>query len=108
MSEVKKERRKVTIAHAVTVQQPIIKCEDFSTWKRLLRVIAYVLRFIQSCKKSINDKKRIGPLSSEELAEAEEYWIRRAQLSIHNRIEKRELSALTPFKDGNGIIRVGG
>ena len=51
MSEVSKERRKVTLAHAITVQKPIIKCENFSTGRRSLRVTAYVLRFIHNCKK---------------------------------------------------------
>lgn len=107
MSEVNKERRKPTLAHAVTIKEPITRPEDFSTWKRLRRVTAYVLRFIYNCKRAINTKM-LGPLSVQEIAKAEGYWIRRAQVSIHKRVEKGELSALTPIKDDSGIIRVGG
>ena len=108
MSEVNKERRKTTLAHAVTVKEPIFRPEDFSTWKRLHRVTAYVLRFTHNCRKKDNNTKLLGPLSAQEIAKAEDYWIRRAQISIHKRVEKGELSSLTPIKDDNGIIRVGG
>lgn len=107
MTEVNKERRKPTLAHAVTVNEPIIRCEEFSTWKRLLRVTAYVLRFINNCRK-VNNTKQMDPLSAKEIAKAEDYWVRRAQLSLHKRREKGELSNLTPFGDERGIIKVGG
>ena len=42
--EVDKERRKVHITCPVTVLPPIIKCEDYSSWKILLRMTAYVRR----------------------------------------------------------------
>jgi len=46
-----------------------------SYWK-LLRVTAFVKRFINNCKKS---KKLKGPLMTEELQAAEKFWIIQAQ-----------------------------
>lgn len=108
MTEVNKERRKPTLAHAVTVKEPIIRCEEFSTWKRLLRVTAYVRRFIYNCRKEVNKAKQLDPLSAQEIAKAEDYWVRSAQSSLHKRLERGDLSTLTPFVDENGIIKVGG
>lgn len=42
VKEVERERRKVQITSPVTLSQPLLKCEDFSSWKKLLRVIANV------------------------------------------------------------------
>jgi len=113
MKEVNKERRKPKLVQVVTVKQPIIKCEDFSKWKRLLRVTAYVRRFIHNFRLKFgqhtdNQEKRVGPLSAAEIDDAEIYWIRNAQSSLHQRLEKGDFATLTPFLDERSIIRVGG
>ncbi|KAL9977857.1 hypothetical protein ACROYT_G015311, partial [Oculina patagonica] len=46
-----------------------------SYWK-LLRVTAFVMRFINNCRKH---KKQKGPLMTEELQAAENFWIIQAQ-----------------------------
>jgi len=108
MTEVNKERRKTTLIQAVTVKEPVLKCEDFSTWKRFLRVTAYVKRFISNCQKSDPTERQLGPLQPQEITQAEEYWVKSAQSSLHQKLEKGDLASLTPFVDENGIIKVGG
>ena len=107
MTEVNKERRKPTLVQAVNAEEHILRCEDFSTWKKLLRVTAYVKRFIKNCAKRNSSERQFGPLEPQECKDAEDYWVRRAQLSLHQRIQKGELASLTPFIDGSGIIKVG-
>ncbi len=48
------------------------------------------------------------PISAKELENAEWYWIKQSQKSLHARLKKGELKGLMPFIDENGVIRVGG
>ena len=84
MTEVNRERRKVQITCAAAVCQPVMDCREFSTWKRLLRVTAYVLRFcrnlrLKSSQQSDNNQVQVGPIDAEEIKDAEEYWAKKAQ-----------------------------
>ena len=59
----------------------IIQCTNFSTFNRLMRVTAYVLRFVKRSRQlasSSSTDHRILP-SAEELSLAETYWIRSIQ-----------------------------
>ena len=49
-----------------------------------------------------------GPLAPKELGEAEKYWVKESQKTLHDRLKKGELQKLSPFTDENGVIRVGG
>lgn len=49
--------------------EPIFNISRFSKWNRLLRTVAYVVRFINNCRGS---NKSIGELSQEELRKAEQ------------------------------------
>ena len=50
MTEVNKERRKIQITCAVAVRHPVLNCRDFSKWRRLIRVTAYVFRFCHNLR----------------------------------------------------------
>ena len=109
------ERRKVQIVCALTTAQTI-DCKKFSNWRRLVRVTAYILRFIRKLKnkrrergeEQVNGTERAGPLSPDELQQAETLWIKEAQKSLHERLAKGDFKMLSPFKDEEGVIRVGG
>ncbi|CAG9088402.1 unnamed protein product [Plutella xylostella] len=87
-----------------------------SSITKLIRVIAYVLRFIQNCK---SNPKSSGSLTSSDLQSAKTLIIRSAQQemfpdeykilknnqSLH---KKNKLISLSPFIDSQDIIRVGG
>ena len=105
------ERRHV---HAVTAASQVdignvIDPKVFTSWRKLIRVIAWLWRLVENIRSRGN--KRGGgeaPLTPEELAKAEMLWIRSPQRSPQRRLENGEFKALSPFVDGKGIIRVGG
>ena len=79
------------IAHVFTSSQncspislsKIVEAKNFSNWETLLRVTAYILRFIHRCKKNTcNDSSVINQilLTAKEINLAERYWIRSIQL----------------------------
>ena len=110
-NEVDKERRKIRITCATTVPEPVIKCKDFSKWRRLLRVTAYVIRFGRNTqikrKHESDEEVTLGPLTPEEIERAENYWLKKAQADLVKKMKDGELKSLTPFLDNKGIIRVG-
>ena len=112
MAEVNRERRKVHPVCAAAVHEPVLNCENFSKWRNLLRATAYVLRFCHNLRIKVKqpDDQEVesGPLTPAEIESAEEYWLKEAQSSLSQRMEKGDFKSLTPFFDEKGIIRVGG
>ena len=102
------EKRKVQV-NVAEVNPEIIDCEKFSKWRRLIRVTAYVLRFIKNLKARCSSSKMPASeqLSPAELNEAEHYWVKKAQQPLHNRMKKGEFKTLSPYMQ-DGMIRVGG
>ncbi|GFR03532.1 integrase catalytic domain-containing protein [Trichonephila clavata] len=92
--------------------------ENFSSWIKLKRVVAYCLRFVKNCSLDAR-KRRKSFLTTAELNEAEKAIVKFIQHD-HFSMEVSYLSAgkqlpssnklilLTPFYDDFGIIRVGG
>ncbi|XP_058816853.1 uncharacterized protein LOC131680147 [Topomyia yanbarensis] len=67
------------LAHFVAGEPPI-QVKDFSTWNRLVKVVALVKRFPNNCKLKHQKKPIVsGPLSNKELLSATSYIIRQAQ-----------------------------
>ncbi|XP_062713931.1 uncharacterized protein LOC134290753 [Aedes albopictus] len=100
---------------------PVIEFERFSKWERLIRTVAFVLRF--GDKQMYRDKS--GPLSSEELKRAETVIFRliqgteyleelnilrkndAAQPEQHKQVQKSSrIFKLSPFLDPTGVIRM--
>ena len=99
---------KVTVA-AVTASEveddieQIIDIKKFNKVSRLLRVTAYVLRFISILKKSDAEK---GELSTDEIVSAERIWIKRVQSKIVNSDKFKHMSSsLSLFEDDEGVVR---
>ena len=83
--------------------------QAFSSWRRLIKVTARIRRLAEKIRlRKHAQEGRQGPLTPEELLQAELYWIKDAQKSLHDRMAKGELKTLSPFSDDKGIIRVGG
>ena len=94
----------------VVQNKDILKSSTFSSWQRLLRVTAYCMRFLSNAKKkaryqSSSNEVRVGPLVSEEMDQAERYWIRSAQRNLGD--WQTRFSDLAPFVK-EGVVRVGG
>ncbi|XP_041453627.1 uncharacterized protein LOC121406824 [Lytechinus variegatus] len=107
------ERRKINQTVLVVNSTSIapIESEHFSSWRKLVRVTAYVLRFVRILKSKL--KKESMPeadvtLAPAELEKAELYWTKEAQKGLKSRFERGEFRTLTPFIDNEGVIRVGG
>jgi hypothetical protein len=73
--------------------------QKFSSVKKLCRVIAYILRFVNNLKNKTKNQKA---LSSREFADE----IRCMQKS--KKLKCQRLAKLDPFIDKNGLLRVGG
>lgn len=94
----------------------LLKLENYSKLKTVLRVTAWIMRFTHNLR---SGEKKQGELTAEELADAERYWILEAQNQVFRK-ERDELRAgkdihrgsrirdLKPFLDEHGLICLGG
>ncbi|XP_054709062.1 uncharacterized protein LOC129218764 [Uloborus diversus] len=112
----KVELLKVSVNTVVSSYSPVLKVNDFSNFKKLLRVTAWVLRFISKSRKLSIEK---GPLSAIELQEAEKMWIKTVQWEVFReeiqRLQKNQqisksskIYSLSPYLDETGVLRVRG
>ncbi|XP_045458277.1 uncharacterized protein LOC123668590 [Melitaea cinxia] len=94
----------------------VVKFEKYSRYDKLKRIVAYVLRFINKCRKNAVSNDVIEP---EELENSLMLLVKQAQLeSFANELYtiakdrslplKSKLLPLDPFIDTLGILRVGG
>ena len=87
--------------------ESIISSERYSTLSRLLRVTAYVLRFVKQLKKSTNIQE--WALATDEIAEAERLWTIQSQSQL---IQDKQFDVWKKqfglFLDEAGIWRCGG
>ncbi|KRZ50830.1 hypothetical protein T02_1504 [Trichinella nativa] len=86
--------------------------------EKLFRISAYCRRFAKNCRSSVSERHG-GNLTTWELHEAEEMWVRRTQeeefqaeiqaLVRHGRVaEHSRISQLDPYPDERGVLRAGG
>lgn len=92
----------------------------YSSFTKLLRITAYILRFYENCKASSRENPRtVGPLSVNEMDIARNHLIIRAQQEYFKKDyddllkngqlhKKSKLLNLNAFLDKNKILRVGG
>ncbi|XP_058840799.1 uncharacterized protein LOC131696266 [Topomyia yanbarensis] len=107
----------------IKVPEPIIDVDRFSQWSALMKTTAYVFRAISNFQRPIhNIPKSTGPLTHDELVQAESYLYQIAQRSVYseeiailsanqpehlkNKICKSNpLFGLHPFIDEKGVLR---
>ena len=106
--------------HHVCVQPKVehpINCQKFSSWRKLVRVTAYMLRLIWNLRAQHHNKThpeendmkpKEGPLLPDELQEADHHWIQESQKSLSDRLKNGESKKFSPCKNSDGIVRVGG
>ena len=105
------ERRQMQILTAVITPKGSngIDPHKFSSWRKLTRVTARISRLAVKIRLRKYDKHgQEGLLTPEELQQAEIYWINQAQTILYSRLDRGEFKSLSPFKDENSVIRVGG
>ena len=97
--------------------QQAIDCKRFSKSRRLIRVTARMISFVDNLKAKViteisesqsNAKIQNDCLTPDELQEAKLLWIKVAQKEIQGRVLSGESKMLSPLKDENGVISIGG
>lgn len=63
----------------------VVDAQRYSTYPKLLRVIAYIQRFIQYCKSTV-EHRQYGPVTAEELRMAEVNLLRSAQEEVYSEV----------------------
>ena len=63
-------------------REAVVRCEDFSSYQRLLRVTAYVMKFLRVLKNRNSDCRHKSQSFDFDLARAEIYWIKIFQESL--------------------------
>lgn len=100
---------KVSVHHISAKLEDVIDVTRFSSWRKLIRVTAYVFKFIDKLKAAVRSScTGEASLSITELQRAELYLVKEAQIPLHKRLQQGDFKTLSPFIDSEGIIRVGG
>ena len=86
----------------------LMHCEEFSEWKRLNRVTAYVLRAVEQFKAKKAATEHPSSLTSQEIAAAELLWIYQAQELVLQKDFDQLRSQLKLFLDDKGVWRCRG
>ena len=98
--------------------EPLPDPAKFSCWLRCRRVAAWTRRFVHNAAADV-DKRRRGPLTSQELKDAEIGILKQTQKNSYPEEMRRltlgyelptksSLLPLSPYCDENGLLRVGG
>ena len=98
---------------------PIIRVERYSSFTRLKCVTPWVTRFVENCRKSKEQRNLTPNLTTQELSEAERYWIAVVQNQYFadevNAPKKQSplspssaLLSVHPILDSDNLLRVGG
>ena len=117
------EERRLCLLTSIVPQDPVIALDRFSSFTRLVRITAWIMKFVKACRSSRENRHSslTVPLSLTvaELTSAENYWISHSQqdcfgteidaLKLDRALSSgSKLLTLHLFIDSNGIIRVGG
>ena len=106
--EVGKERKKVNVLGVVVKEakdiSQVIDINRYSTFGKLLRVTAYVLRFIRNLKDRKEGKElERGNLGVTEIRLAEKYWVQQAQLTLKNDINFKKIAFQLNIVEMDGV-----
>ena len=75
-NHIPEEEREIFLFVSTTHRTPIIPFDRYSSYNRLKRVTAWIFRFVNNCRNHANQSSLTSPLSTEELLEVENYWVR--------------------------------
>ena len=113
VDEVEKEVRMKQIVASTAIMKSVIDCNAYSSLKKLVRVLSWVLRLKNTLLARIKRDDEVykasdGSLTTDELECSHIYWIKLAQMSLNQRLKGNDFKTLSQFVDPDGIIRVGG
>ncbi|XP_011858701.1 PREDICTED: uncharacterized protein LOC105556228 [Vollenhovia emeryi] len=113
-SDVEMEHKRVVHSAIPLPEWDLI--DKFSSWLKLIRVTAYIQRFISRCR-GVGTKN--SALTSHEIQRAKVFWLQHVQSTLFSQelnalknqcqiSKKSALLSLHPFLDEDGLLRVGG
>ena len=116
--DIELEKQLVLVSHGI-VETHGINLDRFSNWFRLKKVVAWMMRFVSNCRFKREDREKMTTLHLQEIEAAEHHIVKEVQgnsFSQEIRIlesekelaERNRLTALNPFLDQEGSLRVGG
>ena len=106
-----RNQEKMTNLFSSNDSNVIISCRDYSSLRRLLRVTAYVLKFIKLLRRSKSlelqqSSQNDGILTASDLDTTLVYWLKKSQSTLlQSEIWSHQFGL---FKDHNGLWRCGG
>lgn len=113
------EKKLKILAHTTQIQdEKLDLINKYSSLQRLLRITAYLLRFIHNCR-TVQKDRQYSFLTTSEIADAMTIYVKEAQqeafaeeiktLENYQPISnKSKLASLHPFLNINGVLRVDG
>ena len=115
-SQAELKRCHVAVAANALIAAPLSK---FSSYTRTIRIMAYVLRFVNNARPRRNVDKYTGPLTPSEIdaalatsvkiIQAQAYSVELDALRQNHPLPSNSsILSLRPFLDDNGLLRVGG
>ena len=109
--------RKTNELESIIGISEIIAANNYNSYKRLIRVTGYVLRFISNCRTRSTERKN-GPLQTEEIQRGTVLWIKCCQetsyrqelMELNDKRKRRSPRSrqLNLFLDNDGLIRCKG
>ena len=99
----------MTKAEIVSVIAGVIDVSDYSTLQRLVRVTAWIKRFIDNSRaKAKQNEKRTGRLEADELKCAEIEWLKSVQSDLKQQTDLKQLVSELGIKEDRTILRCEG
>ena len=89
-------------AHDATIPWYMFNCSNYN---RILRIMAWILRFTSNAKVSKNPRKTVGYLKVDEIDSAEKRIIRLAQVDSFDGYNDSRIKGLNVYLDESGLIR---
>ena len=100
-SDTKEECRMVRTSVTQVLDSNELNPKNFSDFRRLVRVTAWVRRFTSNCKCRPEQRDLSKSLSIEEVKKAEFYWFQDTK-------GRKSLENLNPMKDEDGLLHIDG
>ena len=105
----REERKKTAAVMTVTREKSgvhsIIEIERYSSLRKLLRVTAYVKRFIENIKrKKAGVEMKVGRIEVDEIRKAEMIWIKNVQETLVDSPNYRKMSEQLGIVSQDGIL----
>ena len=104
--EIDAEKIPSVLVKTGTIEQPVVDVNRFNSWKKLLRVTAYLYKFLSKTRNPENISELMPGLKEIEFKKVLRYWILQAQSQVD--LSSKDIEKLSPFKDAEGFIRIYG